>query len=103
MGVRAQHGGHAAIQVPAHGHFFAGGLGVEVHHDDLGTDTGQKIVDGVEGVAGGVHEDAALQVDHRVVHAALGGSLVNAVTGKTGLEICRPQHAACAFLAVDGR
>ena len=34
--VRAEHRGHAAIQMPAHGDFFAGGLGVEVDHDDFG-------------------------------------------------------------------
>ena len=36
VGVGAEDGGDAAVEMPAHGDFFAGGLGVEVDHDDFG-------------------------------------------------------------------
>ena len=57
-------------------------------------------VDGVEGVVGGVHEDAALQIDHRVVDAAVRGAFEDAVAGQAGLQIGRAQHAARPLLAV---
>ena len=36
VGVGAEDGGDAAVEMPAHGDFFAGGFGVEVEEDDLG-------------------------------------------------------------------
>ena len=59
VGVRAQDGSDAAIEMPAHGDLFAGGFGMKIDEDDFGLDAGQQVVDGVEGVVGAVHEDAA--------------------------------------------
>ena len=101
--MRAQHRGHAPIQMPAHRHLFAGGLGVDVHHNNLCLNAGQQRVHGVKWVVGGVHEDAALQVDHRVCHAALGGSFVNSMAGQSRLQVCGPQHAAASLIAFGGR
>ena len=33
--VRADHGAHPPVEVPAHRHLLGGGLGVEVHEHDL--------------------------------------------------------------------
>ena len=56
----------------------------------------------MEGVVAGIHEDAPLQVDHRVLHSALRGSLIDAITGKAELQIRRTQHAPGALMALGG-
>src|SRR6266852_2770170 len=45
--VRPNHRGDAPIQVPAHGHFFAGGFRVDIHDDnaDAGRDARQLAVE----------------------------------------------------------
>ena len=103
VGVRAQNGGDAAIQVPAHRHLLAGGFCVEVYHDDFGFDVGEQRVGGVEGIVGGVHENAALELDHRVGNAALRGSLIDAPAGNAGLEIGGTQDSPPALVALGGR
>ena len=60
--VGAEQGGDAAIEVPAEGHFFAGGLAVEVEEDDLCFDFAKELVGLAEGVVAGGHEDAALEI-----------------------------------------
>ena len=90
--MRAQDRRRAPIQIPAHGDFFAGGLGVKIHHDDLGLDTGEKVIGKAERIVGRRHEDAPLQADHRVMHAALGHAFEDAVARQPRLQICRPQH-----------
>ncbi len=47
-----------------------------------------------------VHKDAAHQLDYRIVHAALRGSLVDAVAGNAGLKVGRAKHAAGAVIAI---
>ena len=43
-----------------------------------------------------------MQVDDRIVHAALRGSFIDAVAGNAGLEVGGAQDAAGAFVAVGG-
>ncbi len=85
VSMRAQHRGDAAIQVPAHRNFLAGCLRMKVHHNHLGGDSGQQVVDEVERIVGSGHEHAAHQVDHRIIHATLGCTFKDAVAGKAGL------------------
>ncbi len=103
MRVRAQNRRHAPVQIPPHGNFLAGGLGVEIHHDHFGLDPGQQRIGGAKGIVDRRHKDAALQLHHRVVHAACGGSFKDAVTRQAGLKIRRPQHAPRALLCCRRR
>ncbi len=70
MGVGAEHGGDAAVEIPAERDLFAGGFGVEVDEDDARAgalaNLREEVVGFAEGVVAGVHEDAALQVDDGV-------------------------------------
>ena len=103
MGMRPQHRGHAPIQMPAQCHLLAGGLGMDIDHNHLGRDLLQQRVSGVERIVGRIHEDAALQLDHRVLHAACRHAFVNAPAGNARLQIGWPQHAAPALVAPGGR
>ena len=75
---------------------------MEVHHDHLGLDTGQQFVGLVKRIVGPVHKDAAHQVHHRVLHAALRGAFKDAPARQVPLHVGRPQHAAGAGLAIGG-
>ncbi len=95
MGVRADDGGDFAVEVPAHGHFFTGGLGVEVHEDDgciephplnLAGDDGEGVLELV------AHEDAALEIDDADFAALLCLQNQAALAGRALGVVQRPQH-----------
>ena len=58
VGVGAEHGGDAAVEIPAERDLFAGGFAVEVEEDDLGSglalDLRQELVGLAEGVVAGL-------------------------------------------------
>jgi hypothetical protein len=103
VGMGAEDGGHAPVQMPAHGHLFRGGLGVDVDQDDLGLDDFEQRVDGAEGVIVGVHEDAALEIDYGVCLAAGQGAFIEAIAWSGRRVVSRADDAAGAFVAGGGR
>ena len=66
VGVRADDGGEASVEIPTEGYFFAAGFAMEVEEDDFGGglagDLGEELVGFAEGVVAGGHEDSALEV-----------------------------------------
>ena len=70
----ADHGGNAAVQVPTHGHFFAGEFGVEIDKPDLyaGVEFLENAIRLAERAIGAGHVHAALQIDHRHLDAVPG-------------------------------
>jgi hypothetical protein len=107
VGVGTEDCGDFAVEVPAHGDFFAGGFGVEVDHDDFGLDAGEQVGGGMERVVGPAHEDLAHEVEYCVRQTLVGsvgdGPFENAIAGESGLHICRAEDAAWTFLAVGWR
>ncbi len=71
-------------------------------HDYLGLDGGQHVVDGMEGIVGGVHEHAAHHVDDRVADAAFGCAFIHAIARQARQQVDGPQYAAGSFMAVGG-
>lgn len=67
VGVGAEQGGDAAVEIPAQGNFFAGGFAVKVEQDDLCGDFAEEFVSFAEGVVAAGHEDAALEVHDGVL------------------------------------
>lgn len=106
VGVGAEDGGDAAVEVPAEGGFFAGGFGVEVEEDDfrvgVALDEGEEFVGFAEGVVGAGHEDAALEVDDGVWGAVAEGALVEAEAGSAVSEVGGAEDAAAAGVRVGG-
>ena len=70
VGVRAHAGGHPAVEVPAHGHLLAGGLGVHVHEHRVGAvaQLGERGVRLREGRAHRLKEHEPGQVHHPEAH-----------------------------------
>ncbi len=68
-------------EVPAHGHFFAGGLAVQVEENDLCGDLAEELVGFAEGIVTAGHEDAALQVHDGVALAVAEFTLIDAEAG----------------------
>ncbi len=102
VGVGAEQGGDAAIEIPAQGNFFAGGFAVQVEEDDLGGDLAEELVGLTEGVVAGGHEDAALQVHDGVALAGGELALVDAeARGADGI-VGGAQDAAAANVGVGG-
>src|SRR5579864_9786538 len=102
MGVGADHGRDPAVQVPAQGDFFRGGLGVKIHQHHLGLDLLQDLVGKAEGVVVRRHEDAALQINHGVSHAFTGAAFIYSGSGEAGGKVGGTQHPACRTGAVGG-
>ena len=102
VGVGADDGGDAPVQVPADGDLFRGGFGVEVEEYDLGCDLAEKLVGFAEGVVAGGHEDAALEVEDGVLLAIGQGALVDAKAGSAVGVVCRADDAAAADVGVFG-
>ena len=104
VGVGAEDCGDFAVEVPAHGDLLAGGLAVEVDHDDFGLDPGEQIGGGMERVVGSAHEDLAHEVDHGVGQTLVGSvddcPFEDAIAGESRLHICGPEDAAGTLLAV---
>ena len=71
VGVRAQNGANAPVQMPAHQLLVTGGFGVKVDQDhaDIGRQGGQHAVGGREGAIDRRHEDPAQKRKNR--HADL--------------------------------
>ncbi len=95
-----------AVEMPAHGDFLAGGLGVEVEQDDLRFEAGDEIGGEVEWVVGAAHEDLTHKVHHCVRQTLVGAvgddAFVNSVAGQAGLHVGGAQDAAGAGMAVGG-
>ena len=106
VGVGAEQGGEAAVEIPAEGDFFAGGFAVEIHEDDLGAgfagDLAEEFVGFAEGVVAGGHEDAALEVDDSVGLAGGEFALVEAEAGGAGGVVGGAEDAASALVGVGG-
>ncbi len=106
VGVGAEDGGDAAVEVPAEGDFFAGGFAVDVEEDDLGAgrfgDLGEEVVGLAEGVVAGGHEDAALEVDDGVRLAVAEDALVEAEAGGSVGVVGGAEDAAAAGVGVFG-
>jgi len=94
MGVRAEHRGHAAVEVPAHRHLLAGQLGVEVDEERVPPSGkgGEQLVDGGERVALDLEMHLPAQVDHADPHARRLDDRVPAPRIRLG-EVQRTQHA----------
>src|SRR5271169_3983981 len=65
---------------------------MQIDYDDLDGDLLQQFVNDAERIVIVSHEHAALNVDHSVVDAAAGASLIPAEAWATGRIICRPQN-----------
>ena len=93
--VRPNHRGNAPIQIPAHGHFFAGRFRVDIHDDntDARGDARQLAVGGAERAINGGHEDAALEIQHRIPYAVLRRAEVQPAPGIPVGKVCRAQQA----------
>src|SRR5216683_4433489 len=102
VGVGAEDGGDAAVEVPAEGYFFAGGFAVEVEEDDLGFDLAEELVGLAEGVIAGGHEDAALEVHDGVGLAGGQLALVEAEAGGADGIVGGAEDAAAADVGVGG-
>ena len=106
VGVGAEDGGDAAVEIPAEGDFFAGGFAVEVEEDDFGAgfagDLGEEFVGFAEGVVAGGHEDAALEVHDGVGLAGGEFALVEAEAGGADGVVGGAEDAAAAGVGVGG-
>ena len=102
VGVGAEDGGDAAVEIPAEGDLFAGGLGVDVEEDDGSGDLGEELVGLAEGVVAGGHEYAALKVHDGVLLAGGKLALVDAEAGSSGGVVGGAQDAAAAVVGVGG-
>jgi len=100
VGVGAEDGGDAAIEIPAHGDLLAGSLGVQVEHDDLGRDLREQLVGLAEGIVAGGHEDAALKVQDGVALSIAKLALVDAETRRPGGVVGRADNAAVAVARI---
>jgi hypothetical protein len=97
--VRADYGGHAAIKIPAHGNFFGGSFGVEIHKDYFCFNLLQQLVGGAEWIVVRRHEHATLQVDHGVRDLSL-LTLIEAPAGHIRGIVGGAQDAARGAMAV---
>ena len=106
MGVSTDESGDPPVKVPAEGHFFAGGLAVDVEEDDFGlgfaVDLGQELVGFAEGVVAGGHEDAALKVDDGVALASRQLALIDTEARSANSVVGRAQDAAAANVGFGG-
>jgi hypothetical protein len=106
VGVGAEDGGDAAVEIPAEGGFFAGGFGVDVEEDDfcvgVAFDLDEKLVGFAEGVVAGGHEDAALQVEDGVFGAVAELALVDAEAGCADGVVGGTDDAAATDVRVGG-
>jgi len=106
VGVGADDGGDAAVEVPAEGYFFAGGFAVEVEEDDLGSgftlDVGEEFVGFAEGVVATGHEDAALEVHDGVALAGGELALVEAEAWGADGVVGGAEDAAAAEMRAGG-
>src|SRR5260370_16677670 len=75
VSMRADDGGHAAIEVPAQGDFLRSSFGVHIHEDDLGFDLFEQRVGSAKGVVIASHEHAPLQVDDGKIMPRTGNTL----------------------------
>ena len=91
VGVRAQHGADASVEIAAHQLHVAGRLGVKIdeHDFDLGRQLGQDAVDRGPGAIDRPHEDATQQADdgHRWPDRAC--TTVQGLSGSRSGEIGR--------------
>ena len=90
----ADHGGHAAVQVPAHPDLLARRLGVHVDHDvvDPVAQVTERGVGLGEGRAAGIHEQVPRQRDDPEPHLAAGDH-TRSVPRLSAQEIRRPQDS----------
>ncbi len=86
VGVRADHGGGAAIEIPAHGHFFAGQLGVKIDETDFGcaVELFEQLVCLAKGAIDVGHGSAALQIDDCIRNAVASSGGKGAFAGQPG-------------------
>ena len=98
MRVGADHGGHAAVEMPAHGHFFAGQLGVKVDESNL--DVRRQCLNQLIGFAKRAirlgHIRPALQIDDGAIHAIPSPDDHHAAARQLVDVIGRPQQARLA-------
>jgi hypothetical protein len=104
VGVGADDGGDAAVEIPAEGYFFAGGFAVEVEEDDFGSgfagDVAEEFVGLAEGVVAAGHEDATLEVHDGVALAGGKLALVEAKAGSADGVVGGAEDAAAAGVGV---
>ena len=105
VGVGADDGGDAAVEVPAEGDFFAGGFAVEVEEDDFGSgfalDVAEEFVGFAEGIVAAGHEDAALEVHDGVSLAGGELALVEAEAGSADGVVGGAEDAAAASVRIN--
>ena len=106
VGVGADHGGKAAVEIPAESYFFAGGFAVEIEEDDFGFglagDLGEEFVGFAERVVAGGHEDAALEIHHSVGLARGEFALIEAEAGGADRVVGGAQDTAATSVGVGG-
>jgi len=95
VSVRADYRGGAAIEIPAHGNFFAGGFGVYVNEDesDVGRERGEFGVGFAKRIVDGGEKGAALQIEDGILHAISGGAGEEAAAGRAIGKIRGAQEA----------
>ena len=101
VSVRPHHGGYAAVQIPAHRHFFAGHLGVKIHelHFNRRVDLTQEQIRFAKRTIGGRHVGAALQIDDRALHSVARLHCDEAVSRPVGI-VCRTQQPRLAVQVI---
>ena len=100
VGVSPEHGGDAAVEVPAERDLFAGGLGMDVEKYNLGCDLAEKFVGFAEGIIAGRHEDASLKIHDCVRLSVRKLTLVKAKAGCADRIVGRAEDAAAAFVRI---
>jgi len=102
MGVGAEEGGDATVEVPAEGNFLRGGFAVEVEEDYFCGDLAEQLVGFAEGIVAGGHEDAALKVHDGIGLAGGEFALVDTEAGCADGVVGGAEDAAAANVGVDG-
>jgi hypothetical protein len=102
VGVCAEQGSDAAVEIPAKGDLFASGFAMKVEQDDLCGDFAEEFVGFTEGIVATGHEDAALQVHDGVLLAVAQFSLVDAEAGCADGVVGGAQDTAATDVRVGG-
>jgi len=102
--VRAEHGGHAAIEIPAKSDLLARGFAVDVEHDNLRRSVlgnlRKQVVGLAKGVVAGGHKDAPLHVDNGILLAGGQFAFIHSEAGCADSVIGRADDAAAAHMRI---
>ncbi len=103
MGVGAEHGADAAVEIEAQGLLLAGGVGVEIHHHhlDVAAQLGQQAVGDAKGRLEIAHEHPPLEVEDGHRHAGGGLADVDASAGVAFGIVGGAQQARLAVEQLD--